>query len=201
MEYQDPSDVLQSIIDRHPAVFAVLHEAVLLGWNAFKNDVAKLTNAPFPLRLRTRRNLANDYAVGFSRQLLEPMEQTNRLRWVDEAETTTLRLDPRYAIRLKKTDPSGRTSSIPTIRQQRIADSGQLLLFGISEDDLLTDGELWLTVGYVPDVLDEQINVVGLTVGDGRVGLQALDRADDLTLAHLAPECWPLIQEQRRLLG
>lgn len=68
-----------------------------------------------------------------------------------------------------------------------------------SVDDLVRDKEIWLTVGYVPDVLDEQIEVVGLTVGDGRLGLLALDRADDETLARLAPAAWPLIVEARRL--
>ncbi len=201
MTFKDPHDLLRAVVDRHPVVFAVLHEAVLLGWDAVKRDMDALGRAPAPLRIRTRRNISNDYAVSFARQLLEPMELGGELSWVDEAETLTLRLGPRYAVRLKKTDPSGRPSSIPTGRQRRIADSGQLMLFGIAEDDLLKGEQVWLTVGYVPDVLDEQIEVVGLTVGDGRLGLLVLERADDEALAHLTPECWPLIEDARRATG
>jgi hypothetical protein len=201
MAYEDPHEVLSTIVERHASVFAVIHEAVLLGWRAAKLDMEALTRAPGPLRLRTRRNISNDYAVYYARQFLEPMEREGGLRWVDEAETLTLRLDPRYAVRLKKTDAQGRASSIPTRRQRRIADARQLLLFGITEDDLVLGEEVWLTVGWVPDVLDEEIQVVGLTAGDGTLGLVALDRADDAALTRLAPESLELIQDARRRCG
>jgi preprotein translocase subunit Sec61beta len=201
MAYHDPSDVLQAIVDRHPAVFAVIHEAVLLGWRAAVLDMESLARMPVPLRLRTRRNLANDYAVGYAHQLLEPLAAAGVLRWIDEAETLTLRLEPRYAVRIKKTDPIGRPSNISTRRQRRITYSGQLLLFGIVEDDLLKGDEVWLTVAYVPDALDEELQMVGLVAGDGSLGLHALERADDATLERLAPECWQSIQEARRACG
>jgi hypothetical protein len=197
----DSSDLLDQIIKRYPAIFAVTDEAVRLGWQLANKFLASSATMPGPFRIRERRPIQNAYAVGYCRQLLQPFEDEGVVKWIEEAETSTFRLEPDLAFRIKKTDHEGRPSNITTGRNNRILSRNQWSLFG-SQQEILRDlptEDRWFTIGFVPDEFDIGLDVCGLTMSNGPI--LPFEQIDDESLASLAPAAWPSIVEARRLLA
>jgi hypothetical protein len=197
----DQESVLRQIIERYPAVFAVADEAVRLSWQLANKYLATATTMPGVFRLRERRPAQNAYAVNWCRKLLQPFEDEGTVKWVEEEETSTFRLEPDLAFRIKKTDHRGRQSNIDTKRNDRIICPGQLSLFP-SQQQILQDlpaGERWFTVGYIPDDFDINLDFCGLSVSNGP--FLPFQQITDNVLASLAPAAWPGIVEARRLLA
>jgi hypothetical protein len=197
----DTSDLLAQIIERNPAVFAVADEAVRLGWQLANKFLATAITMPGAFRIRERRPLQNAYAVAYCRRLLQPFEDAGTVKWIEEEETSTFRLEPGLAFRIKKTDHQGRQSNIKTGRNNRILFRNQLSLFGSQQQILegLPAEERWFTIGYVPDEFDNALDFCGLSMSNGPI-LPFEQFADDI-LASLAPMAWPSIVEARRLLA
>jgi hypothetical protein len=197
----DPADLLSQVIKRHPAIFAVADEAVRLGWKLANKFLASAATMPGAFRPRERRPIQNAYAVAYCRQLLQPFEEEGTVSWVEEAETSTFRLEPELAFRIKKTDHEGRQSNVTTGRNNRILSPHQLSLFA-PQDQVLQDlpiEERWFTVGYVPDQFDIGLDICGLTMSNGPI--LPFEQIKDEVLASLAPAAWPGIVEARRLLA
>jgi hypothetical protein len=125
----DAADLLRQIINRHPGVFAVSDEAVRLGFQLANRHLVNAPTMPGAFRVRERRPIQNAYAVAWCRKLLQPFEETGEVQWVEEAETSTFRLESDLAFRIKKTDHDGRASNVTTGRNNRILYGGQLPLF------------------------------------------------------------------------
>jgi hypothetical protein len=197
----DTFDLLNQIIDQNAAVFAVANEAVCLGWQLANKFLVNAPSMPGAFRLRERRPIQNAYAVAYCRHLLQPFEDDGTVTWVEEAETSTFRLEPDLAFRIKKTDHEGRSSNIDTGRNNKILSRGQLSLFA-SQQQILQDLPMenrWFTIGFVPDEFDIDLDFCGLTMANGPI-LPFVQIGDDV-LASLAPAAWPSIVEARSKLA
>lgn len=198
----DPQTLLVQVIERYPAVFAVAHEGVRLGYELANRQLASSPNMPGPFRIRSRRTLQNDYAVAWTRNLLQPFEEDGILSWVEEAETSTLRLDPELAIRIKKTDMWGQASNVSTGRNSEILSRGQLSLFaaeGLNELDGLPPELRWFNIAYVPDDFDVSLSFCGLSLSGGPI--LPFEQLDDAALAQIAPAAWASIVAARQRLA
>lgn len=156
---------------------------------------------PGAFRIRERRPIQNAFAVAWCRRLLQSFEDEGTVKWVEEAETSTFRLDPDLAFRIKKTDHTGKASNIATGRNNRILYHGQLSLFA-SHQQILQDLPLedrWFTIGFVPDQFDIALDICGLSTSNGPI--LPFVQLDDEVLASLAPAAWSGIVEARRLLA
>src|SRR5450432_2101688 len=110
MNNGDAFEILSQVTDRYRSVFAVADQGVRLGWQLANRFLANATTMPGSFRVRERRPIQNAYAVAVCRRLLQPFEDEGVVEWIEEAETSTFRLESDLAVRIKKTDHGGRAS-------------------------------------------------------------------------------------------